>query len=230
MSFFETPPLHDFPDRALRDSLEHPHNLRDVLREVVPKLADRFDCDQARPLKRTFALEDWRGRESDILFLVPFRTADGVQTVLVCVLLEHQSRPDPRMPLRLLLYAVLYWERQWKEWEDNHAEGEPLRLSPILPIVFHTGPKPWKTKRSLAELISGPEELQAFVPEWHVLFWDLAEHSPEELLSATGEFLQALAVVRAEGEDLPTYQAVFSDVLKRLEPLSESDKMRWRDL
>ena len=29
----------------------------------------------------------------------------------------------------------------------------------------------------------------------------MAEHEPEELLRATGEFLAALAVVRAEGEE-----------------------------
>ena len=31
-----------------------------------------------------------------------------------------QSSPDPRMPLRLLVYSALYWEREWKAWEQEH--------------------------------------------------------------------------------------------------------------
>jgi hypothetical protein len=81
----------------------------------------------------------WRRRESDLLFRIPFRTESDQPPALVCVLLEHQSAPDPQMPLRMLLYAVLYWEREWKAWQTEHPAGTPLRLSPVLPIVFHTG-------------------------------------------------------------------------------------------
>jgi hypothetical protein len=143
LSFLDDPPLRDFPDRAIRRMLEHPHNLRDLLRAVAPALADRFDFDRVQPVSRTFLLEDWRERESDLLFLIPFRGEGAELPVLVCLLLEHQSRPDPRMPLRTLVYAALDWERQWKDWEAEHGAGEGLRLTPILPVVFHTGPRPW---------------------------------------------------------------------------------------
>jgi len=104
--------LHDFPDRAIRDALAQPANLRDLLQAVVPQLAPGFDCDRATLLPREYLLDDWRCREADLLFRVPYHTAAGDQPALVCVLIEHQSRPDPAMPLRLLLYAVLYWERE----------------------------------------------------------------------------------------------------------------------
>jgi hypothetical protein len=230
MALFDDPPLHDFPDRAIRKALEHPHNLRDLLAEAVPHLAERFHCEQAQLLDRAFLLEDWRGRESDLLFRIPFRATDAEQPVLVCLLLEHQSAPDPRMPLRMLLYAVLYWEREWKQWEEGHASGEPLRLTPILPIVFHTGPRPWGSNRLLAELMEVPVPLRSHVPHWDVVFWDLAGRTPRELLDAVGEFSKVLAVVRAEREDSATYLAVFEEALQRLELLSGQDKMRWREL
>ena len=37
------PPLHDFPDRAIRKLLENPGNLRDPIAAVVPDLVERFD-------------------------------------------------------------------------------------------------------------------------------------------------------------------------------------------
>src|SRR6187397_1069285 len=114
MSFFDDPPLHDFPDRAIRRLLEHPHNLRDLITAVVPDLAAHFDFERVEVLPTRFLLDDWRRRESDLLFRIPYAadtSAAADEPVLGCVLIEHQSEPDPRMPLRTLLYVVLYWER-----------------------------------------------------------------------------------------------------------------------
>jgi hypothetical protein len=146
------------------------------------------------------------------------------------VLVEHQSDPDPLMPLRILLYAVLFWESEWRAWESGHAEAEPLRLTPVIPIVFHTGGRRWSTYRELVELIGGPEELRAFAPAWRPLFWELAERTPGELLTRAGEWLAALAVVRAERAPTDEFIEVFRSVLRRLEGLSERERMRWRDL
>jgi hypothetical protein len=150
--------------------------------------------------------------------------------VLVCILLEHQSAPDPRMPLRVLVYAALYWEREWKSWEDRHDPGQPLRLAPILPVVFHTGPQPWATNRSLADLIGGPEEFRPFAPQWQPLFWDLAEQDPQVLLASTGAWLQALTVVRTEREDRPAYETVLAQLLPRLVELRRREEIRGHDL
>jgi hypothetical protein len=233
MPLFDEPPLHDFPDRAIRRLLEDPRNLRDLLADLLPDLVGRFDFTRVEPVDRAFLLDDWRRRESDLLFRLPFLpdpAAEADQTALVCVLIEHQSTPDPWMPLRILLYAALYWEREWKAWGAQQDRQERLRLSPAVPIVFHTGPAPWRTHREMAELIGGADELRAFAPRWAPLFWDLAERSPQELLEKAGEWLAALAVVRAEREDAEAFRQVFTRVLARLENLSEHETVRWHDL
>jgi hypothetical protein len=230
MSLFDDPPLHDFPDRALREALKHPDNLRELLEAIVPDLAARLDFTQVTEVSRNFLLEDWRDRESDLLFLIPFRSGEGTAPVLVCVLLEHQSQADPRMPLRMILYNVLFWDRQWREYEDNHAPGAPLRLTPVLPIVFHTAPRPWGSNRTLADLIDAPPELRPFIPQWDILFWDLADRSPDQLLTTQGFFVRFLSLVRAETWDAASFQGVYEQALQQLEALAPQDKMRWRDL
>jgi hypothetical protein len=223
--------VRDFPDRAFRDALEQVQNLRDVLVQAVPEIASRLVFEEAQYIKPAFLLEDWRGRESDLLCLIPYRVSDAeAEMVLVCVLLEHQSRPDPLMPLRVLLYAVLFWEQQWKEYERRHEQGAPLRLTPVVPIVFHTGSAEWSTNRRLADLFEGPEALRPYAPQWPVVFWDLAARTPEQLLGCDGPFAQFLAVVRAEDSDAERFQQVFTQLAERLEPLAGQDKMRWRDL
>ena len=223
-------PLHDFLDRAFRESLQQPDNLRDFLHQVVPNLAAGFICERARLLTREFPLDDWRRRESDLLFEIPYRSGVDEQTALVCVLIEHQSNADPRMALRLLVYAVLYWDRQWKAWEQSESPRSPLRLTPVVPIVLHTGSTPWRTHRQLTDLLSGPEAFHAFAPRWQPLFWDLAEQSPQALLNAAEEWLQALAVVRVEEAGAADFREVFTQALHRLEALHDRNRVRWYDL
>jgi hypothetical protein len=206
--------LHDFPDRAIRRLLEDARNLREIVADLLPHLADRFDFEHVENVRRDFLLEDWRGRESDLFFRVPFHDEGGDQPTLVCLLIEHQSRPDALMPLRILVYAVLYWEREWKAWQDDREHSEPLRLTPVIPIVFHTGDRPWGTSREIAELMDWPVLLQPFAPHWPIQFWDLADHSARELLEATGAWLRALAVVRAEREETDRFAEIYAESYK----------------
>jgi len=232
MSLFDQPPLHDFPDRAIRLLQADPANLRELIADLLPDLVERFDFSRLEDAGREFVLEDWRRRENDLLFRLPFRTAGGEaeRWALVCLLIEHQSEPDPVMPLRVLLYAVLFWESEWRSWQAAHPAGERLRLTPVIPLVFHTGERRWHTNRALVDLFDGPEEVERFAPHWPILFWDLAERSTEELLDATGEWLASLAVVRAERAEAAEFREVFAAALRRLEPLRELQPMRWHDL
>jgi hypothetical protein len=105
-----------------------------------------------------------------------------------------------------------------------------LRLSLVLPVVFHTGPQPWNAHRTLAELFPGIERLQSWVPAWPILFWDITEHDPRELLDSARAWLQVLAVVRAERAERDEFRAVLTEALRRLESLSGSDAVRWKEL
>src|SRR5437660_12883779 len=64
MSVFDDPPLHDFPDRAIRRLLAEPANLRDLIAALLPDLVERFDFGRVEAIGREFLLEDWRRRES----------------------------------------------------------------------------------------------------------------------------------------------------------------------
>jgi hypothetical protein len=230
MAFFNEPPLHDFPDRAIRHLQSHPAHLRELVEAVVPAVAPRLDFNHVTELKRDFPLPDWRRREADLLFHVPFRSAEPALETLLCLLIEHQSAADPPAPLRTLWYAALYWERQWRAWEERHARADPLRLCPVLPIILHTGNQPWTAPRGLRELMSGPAELHAHVPDWRPLFFDLAERSPEELLHMVGHWLPALAVVRGERDEQSRFQALLTEVLRRLASLHDTEPLRWGEL
>ena len=122
---FEYP--RDFADHISRESLKNLENLRDLVSAALPEIAGGFVFERAELLDREFSLEDWRRRESDLLFRIPFRDGDTELETLICVLLEHQSKPDVRMPLRLLLYAVNLEELSDVELEQLHQEFQQLQ-------------------------------------------------------------------------------------------------------
>jgi hypothetical protein len=103
-------------------------------------------------------------------------------------------------------------------------------LTPVVPIVFHTGKNAWRKHRELAELLGGPEPFHQHAPSWRPIFLDLAGRTPAELLQAAGEWLNALAVVRADDEEAEAYRAVLGQVLRRLEGLADRDRVRWYEL
>jgi hypothetical protein len=219
----------EFPDRAVRDALVWPDNLHDLLRRTHPHLADRLDYSRLETVSRTYVLDDWRQRELDVLVRLPLLGGEGGE-VLVCVLVEHLTNPDPVMPLRLLLDAVLFWEQQWRQWEQGHDFGVPLRLTPVLPVVLVTGLQPWNTNRSLADLFDGPDELRVYAPQWPMQLAELVARTPAELLASGQPFWQALAVARAERAEAGEFRAVFLEALERLAPLAQANRVGWERL
>ena len=222
-------PPRSLPDQIIRESLQHPASLREFLQDVVPHLATGFDCERARLIDREFPMEDWRSREADLPFEIPYRTAEEERLALVCVLIEHQSDTDPLMPLRSLYFGVGYWDRQWKAWAALEPPRPPLRLSPVLPIVLYTGPTPWGSNRTMADLLTEPQAFHVFAPVWEPLFWNLAEHSPQQLLNSGAAWLELMSVMRVERADAVEFQAVFAEAAQRLAALQGREEVRWSD-
>jgi hypothetical protein len=217
-------------DQALRQALRHPECLRALLGRAVPELAPGFVCERAHLLDREFPLDDWRHREADLPFEVPYRMGEEELLALVCVLIEHQSDTDPLMPLRLLYFAVCYWDRQWQQWTKQPRPRTALRLNPVLPIVLYTGATPWGSNRTLAELLGEPEAFHVFAPRFEPLFWNLADQTAEGLLQSDSGFLQTLAVLCGQNANTADFQALFGEAMRRLGSIHGRDQVEWYDL
>jgi hypothetical protein len=223
-------PPRDLTDRMIRQALSHPANLRSFLQQAVPGLADGFDCERLHLLDREFPMDDWRTREADLPFEIPYRLGPTEVRSLVYVLIEHQSAEDPVMPLRMLHFVVHYWERQWRTWHTRPAPSPPLQLSPVLPLVLYTGVGPWQNNRTLHDMLGEPAEFHGFVPDWGPLFWELSEQNAEQLLESGDGWQQMLAVMRAQGEEAPAFERLYDAAMHRLAALANDDKVRWSDL
>jgi hypothetical protein len=191
------PLIREFYDRGNLWLFEDLQNLRDLLRLLVPDLVDRLDFARARRENRSFIPADLQEQESDLIVSVPF-LADPGREVWIYVLLEHQSKPDPKMGLRLYLYMGELWELQRREWEDRQIPVAERRLRPIVPLVFYTGEGIWSIPISLKHLMDLPADLERFVPAWETPLLSLHETSPEVLSQIAGAVGWALRVLQAE--------------------------------
>jgi predicted transposase/invertase (TIGR01784 family) len=153
----------------------------------------------------------------DLLFSVRLRRkasakpSGGQPPLFLNLLFEHQSRPDPLMPYRLLRYMVRIWERYLA---DSPAAR---RLPAIYPLVLHQSHRPWRAPTRMRELFSLPESVQADVadrlPDFSFHLLDLATlpfDSLREAIIANG----LLAVMKAI--EAPDAIAVLDPVLEIL--------------
>ncbi len=206
----------DLTDRVFRKTLENVQNLEEFLQEALPEHAAALDCAHARLLPREFVADDWRGREADLLFEIPYRQPNGDARALVGLLIEHQTRTDVLMPFRTLSLAVGFWDRQWRDWQALAPPRPELRFTPVIPIVLFTGPTPWGSTRRMADLLAEPAVFHSFAPTSEPLFWNLAEQTAEELLQRGSGWRNLLAVIRSERADPDAFRHVTLTAVQQL--------------
>jgi hypothetical protein len=221
--------IREFNDRGTLWLLEDPANLRDLVQVLEPTLAAQLDITRAERINRSFIPADLQKEESDIIFRVPFQsgTEQHSMEVLIYLLLEHQSKHDPLMGLRLYLYMGHLWDSQRREWLDVGMPASELRLTPVLPIVFYTGRDAWTTPLGLNSLMAIPQELQDIVPHWRTLFLNLQGTPPEALTRFSTAVGYTLRVLQVEREPLTVMERVLNEALIGLEGLSSQQSAQW---
>jgi len=122
-----------------------------LLREFVASpWLDGLDLDRLERLNTKFHADTGEWREGDLVWRIPRREGGDAYVMLV---LEFQSKPDPWMALRMLVYTGLLWQQLVRE-QLLMPDG---RLPPILPVVLYNGDPRWRAPVELGELIGLPD-------------------------------------------------------------------------
>ena len=139
-------------DETYKKLFAFPRMVEDLLRGFVagPR-ADDIDFSTLQKLSSEYVSDELLKRHGDAVWRVRLR---GRWLYLV-VLLEFQSRDEPRMALRILTYTGLLYEELVRN--GAVAAGEPLPA--VLPVVLYNGARPWRSPREMRELIAavGPD-------------------------------------------------------------------------
>ena len=132
---------------------------------------------------------------------------DHITVALIGV--ENQSEIDETMPIRIMGYDWLSYDKQLKDIKaarsqrnkrlkkakskglsTNNIPAKPAYLlSPVITIVLYFGTdKPWNRDKSLRSCVSVPESLEKFFCNYKIHVIELAWLSDEEIEQLTGDF------------------------------------------
>ena len=177
-------------DKYFRSVFSNSQDAASLIRAYVPEpLARSLRWSTLTLLPGRFVSPDWRDSEADLLFSVE---REACRTpVLLFVLLEHQSSPEPWMPLRTLNYCLQVWLR----CRSRHGGARGLPL--IVPLVLYQGREPWQYEREFAALFTDGEAAWRWVPRFEYVLIDQTRQRPETVPGALPARLAQIAMMAA---------------------------------
>jgi hypothetical protein len=165
-------PSHDTGYKRL---FSHPEMVRDLLLGFVPQAwVQHADFSTLSPVPGSYVTEDLKSRHDDLVWRVRLKD----RWLYVYLLLEFQSRPDPWMALRILVYVGLLYQDlvNRNEWAPDG------KLPPVLPIVLYNGHPRWQAAEALSDLITPPPDgLAPYQPQARYLLLDEGRIHPDQL-------------------------------------------------
>jgi hypothetical protein len=145
-----------FQENGLKQLLTSAGNVRELLALAQAKVLPRLEFVGMTVEPTTFVTAEYRHVSSDLvltLTLLPSRKGGRKKRLMVTILIELQAQPDRLMLLRVLDYLVQLWKQQAKRHGEKHGSLANVKLTPVLPVVLHTGSYSWEKLGRLVDLM-----------------------------------------------------------------------------
>jgi hypothetical protein len=206
--------------------------VRDVLRLADVPWFDQIGFDHLEHIKTTFIRRNYRHLQSDIVLTAPLAGAGrSRKTLLIYILIEHQSEPDRLMPLRLADSQLQIFRYQVRKWSQTHRSLARVQLLPVLPVVFYTGLRRWSQVGTLADLIERGDEFRAVTPiVERPLFLNLPE-IPRPQLERDGGYLGwVLQLLQQRNSRAGEFEKLLERVVAHLDRMPSGEQQRLGEL
>ena len=189
-------------DKLFKKILEIPKEVESVIRKAVD--LGQYDKLELESVRNEFVTEDYKGKQVDILYKLKGKE--------VYFLIEHQSKNDYYMPLRITDYEMQIMKHSFRK---RNYKGK--LQAKIIAIVIYTGVGRWRVPRSILEIQEQfgyklkPNQNYLGIGEYNVI--DVNNYTKQELLEEGTLLSKALLIekVRKEGELLD----VLDEIIKR---------------
>jgi hypothetical protein len=143
-------------DVRLKELFKNKEAFLSLLKDCVKAdWVESLDADSLKRNPASYILQDFRQKEADIVYEATIDS--GRRKVIFYVLLEIQSKPDHRMPYRLLLYIVEILRDYYNGSDPRARERKGFRFPAVVPVVFYSGGRKWTVPRSLRGMFDGHE-------------------------------------------------------------------------
>ena len=180
----------------------------DLLRGFVPaRWTADLDYATLRPLPTEFVNRRGDKRIGDLLWLVNRKDESPV-----LVMIENEARVNRRMAARMMTNVGLLYESL-----TRRARGPDGRYPAVLPLVIHSGERPWTAAEDLCDLVGRRDPLAAFVAGRRFLPLDLIRLARDDLPSSN----RMSVVVRVHNS--PSATALADELAEAFEWIGEDE-------
>ncbi|TWT89410.1 Rpn family recombination-promoting nuclease/putative transposase [Neorhodopirellula pilleata] len=198
-------------DRLINRTLQQIEAARSLLELHLPEeLTQHLKLATMAQVDTSFIDRNLRRRFADRLFSVD--VSDEIVNSLemrtkyayLLVLIDHKSTDDSQTLIQMLGYIVRIWENAL----ENHQP-----LMPIIPWVIYNGVRPWRSARSLDQLIPVPASWKRYVPGLEIPILDVSRMDDTTMV---GEPILQLALTLLKYGREPTLDVALRPVLQLL--------------
>jgi len=206
--------VHQPDDKVLKALLQSKKAFMQLLRYFLSEdWAKHIEEHSLLRIDKSFILQDFAGKEADILYRCRL---DG-QEVVFYVLLELQSTVDQQMPWRLLQYMVEIWRSLLKDEDDARKRTQGFRLPAVIPIVLYNGSPVWTAKLNFREYQDRHELFDHCLLDFKYMLVDVKRWDTEKLKTFGGVLPLALRLDDSKNSlDLLTRLESSMDALSQL--------------
>lgn len=135
----------------------------------------KLDFNTLKRVNASYVSPKLKGREGDLVWKLCLRNGDPVY---VYILIEHQSRVDRFMAVRLMTYIGLLYQDLLKNGELTPDGLLPL----VIPLVLYNGEVRWWAPEELSELIQRVDEAsEVYVPRLRYQVIDESQYQLKDL-------------------------------------------------
>ena len=199
--------------KARRINNEHDKIFRTVLdkKTDVSKFLNKFlglniKTEELEKYNSSYIDPKFKNKEADIVYRIKDKN--------IFLLIEHQTKIDKKMPIRLLEYSATIIE---SAIEDTKYKPKPR----VIPIVLYTGKTKWKIENETIEKQQFFKEVKLIDGEFNLI--DINDFSKKELLE-DDIFITKMMLVEKCKDEIEMVQA-----LEKIEnKIKEEDKSTFR--
>jgi len=218
----DTSSTHQPHDKVIKKLLSNPATTRDILSLYLPEeVLSIVNLNKLELQRDSFIDDEHRAYAVDLLYKTTFQNEDGY----IWILLEHQRKSDPWMPVRLFKYIAIIWDHLRK---TSKSATIPL----IYPLVIYNGNKPYAHSLNLSELIEPTASRKIFGNLFTNPFCliDLADIPDESLRQSAQNKVKGVALLMAlkhvSDRNLQVFfEQTLINVLKKLDRSGDTDEV-----
>lgn len=177
--------VHDKTFRKILDNKTEVANLINFI--LKPKAWIEIKPEDIEKYNSSFVTIHFKNQEADIVYKI--KGAD------VFFLIEHQTKIDYTMPIRIAKYEIEIMESSKRGININNQK---IEVPIVLPIVLHTGSGKWKASENINNIQKKFKELKLNLGDYEVI--DINDFTKEQLLMDKSFIAKVMLIEKAKNE------------------------------